>query len=61
MAIADRDLDRVKKIAIDDQKIADQSCLAHKALQIARGGKKFEFDNLVCWKTDELSKNLLLK
>ena len=28
MAIADRDLDREKKIAIDDQKIADHSCLA---------------------------------
>ena len=27
MAIADRDLNREKKIAIDDQKIADHSCL----------------------------------
>ena len=26
-AITDRDLDREKKIAIDDQKIADHSCL----------------------------------
>ena len=34
MAIADRDLDRGKKIAItiDDQKIADHSCLADKPL-----------------------------
>ena len=28
MVITDRDLDREKKIAIDDQKIVDQSCLA---------------------------------
>ena len=29
MTIADHDLDSEKKIAIDDQKIADQSCLVH--------------------------------
>ena len=30
MAIADRDLDPEKKIAINDQNIADQSCLGNK-------------------------------
>ena len=34
MAIADRDLDREKKIAIDDQKIADQSCLAYTVITL---------------------------
>ena len=37
MAIADRDLDREKKIAIaiDDQKIADHSCLGHGIVNFA--------------------------
>ena len=29
MVIVDRDLDRKKKIAIDDQKITDHSCLGY--------------------------------
>ena len=33
MVIADRDLDREKKIAIDDQKITDHSCIANRALE----------------------------
>ena len=34
MAIADRDLDREKKIAIDSQKIADHSCLVDGPVQL---------------------------
>ena len=45
MAIADRDLDREKKIAIDDQKIADHSYLGVSPLPRRTVGRKLEGSN----------------
>ena len=49
--IADRDLDREKKIAIDDQKIANHSCLEDKAQpkKIQRRNSRAKEDEELNW------------